>query len=289
MLSEPREWVEMVEINPPRLPNMTHLELRGRWRDVLITDNPFKQVRVSPYAFAARITHDVPGVRPTVVCSTRDRNILAIESEVRGAIANGVGSFLVVQGDMLPEVEHWSNSYEIVEYLRALQPSVSPIEFEVGMSTRSRRWMLRRRIEVGAQFLTTGPVMDPASVDAVAERLALQPDDPPVYLEVAPPFSARWARRMEGVGAIPISDGRRDRLAGLSDPEARAEGWRAAKEVATAARAAGFAGIVLMGLRFDTVVGEAYDVWHADLPASTDGPASHDHAHEHEHDHHHPH
>ena len=64
------------------------------------------------------------GVRPTVVCSTRDRNILAIESEVRGAIGNGVDSFLVVQGDMLPEVEHWSNSYEIVEHLRALQELV---------------------------------------------------------------------------------------------------------------------------------------------------------------------
>ena len=140
----------MVEVNPPRLPNMTHLQLRGRWKDVLITDNPFKQVRVSPYAFAARITHDVPEVRPTVVCSTRDRNILAIESEVRGAIANGVESFLVVQGDMLPEVEHWSNSYEIVEYLRALQASVAPVQFEVGMSTRSRRWMFRRRVDVGA-------------------------------------------------------------------------------------------------------------------------------------------
>ena len=121
MLSAPDEWVEMVEINPPRLPSMTHLELQGRWRNVLITDNPFKQVRVSPYAFAARITHDVPDVRPTVVCSTRDRNILAIESEVRGALGNGVSSFLVVQGDMLPEVEHWSNSYEIVEHLRKLQ------------------------------------------------------------------------------------------------------------------------------------------------------------------------
>lgn len=262
MLSEAREWVEMVEVNPPRLPNMMHLELRGRWRDVLITDNPFKQVRVSPYAFAARITHDVPDVRPTVVCSTRDRNILAIESEVRGAIANGVLSFLVVQGDMLPEVEHWSNSYEIVEYLRALQPSVAPIEFEVGMSTRSRRWMLQRRIEVGGQFFTTGPVMDPASVPVVAERLALRPTDPPIYLEVAPPFSERWVSRMESVGAIPISDAMRSRLAGLSEGEARSLGWSAAKEVATAAREAGFAGIVLMGLRFDTVVGEAYDVWH---------------------------
>src|SRR5918998_5129107 len=98
MLSQHGEWIEMVEVNPPRLPSMTHLELRGRWRDVLITDNPFKQVRVSPYAFAARITHDVPEVRPTVGCSTRDRNILASESEVRGAIANGGKSFLVVQG-----------------------------------------------------------------------------------------------------------------------------------------------------------------------------------------------
>ncbi|MGH2381094.1 MAG: methylenetetrahydrofolate reductase [Candidatus Limnocylindria bacterium] len=264
MLSDGQSWTEMVEVNPPRLPNMTHLDLRGRWQDVLITDNPFKQVRVSPYAFAARITHDVPDVRPTVVCSTRDRNILAIESEVRGAIANGVTSFLVVQGDMLPEVEHWSNSYEIVEYLRALQPSVAPVKFEVGMSTRSRRWMFRRRIDVGAQFLTTGPVMDPDSVAAVAERLELRPDDPPVYLEITPPFTERWVRRLESVGAIPISDELRSRIGGLSEDEARAEGWRAAKEAAARAREAGFAGIVLMGLRFDTVVGEAYDVWHTD-------------------------
>src|SRR5688572_10057161 len=263
MLSERDAWIEMVEVNPPRLPSMTHRRLRGRWQHVLITDNPFKQVRLSPYAYAARITHDVPDVRPTVVCSTRDRNILAIESEVRGAIANGVESFLVVQGDMLPEVENWSNSYEIVEYLRDLQSSIAPATFEVGMSTRSRRWMFRRRVEVGAQFLTTGPVMDPATVQDVADRLELRPEDPPVYLEITPPFTERWVKRLESVGAIAITDQLRARLKGLSEEEARAEGWRAAKEAAARAKEAGFAGIVLMGLRFDTVVGEAYDVWHA--------------------------
>jgi 5,10-methylenetetrahydrofolate reductase len=280
MLSERGEWVEMVEVNPPRLPSMTHLNLRGRWQDVLITDNPFKQVRVSPYAFAARITHDVPDVRPTVVCSTRDRNILAIESEVRGAIANGVKSFLVVQGDMLPEVEHWSNSYEIVEYLRALQPSVAPITFEVGMSSRSRRWMFRRRIEVGAQFVTTGPVMDPASVAGVASRLELRPEDPPVYLEITPPFTERWVRRLESVGAVPVSDELRARLHGLSETDARALGWQMAKEAAATAREAGFAGIVLMGLRFDTVVGEAYDVWHDGAPARPVPDEAHHHHHD---------
>jgi 5,10-methylenetetrahydrofolate reductase len=263
VLSVAAGWTEVVELNPPRLPNMTHLRLHGRWQNVLITDNPFKQVRLSPYAFAARITHDVPDVRPTVVCSTRDRNILAIESEVRGAIANGVDSFLVVQGDMLPEVEHWSNSYEIVEYLRALQDSIAPASFEVGMSTRSRKWMFRRRVEVGAQFLTTGPVMDPDSVADVAQRLELGPDDPPVYLEITPPFTPAWVTRLESVGAIPIGDALRERIGSLSEEEARAEGWRCAKEAAARAREAGFAGMVLMGLRFDTVVGEAYDVWHS--------------------------
>lgn len=262
MLAVSGGWVELVEVNPPRLPDMTHLELRGRWQNVLITDNPFKEVRVSPYAFAARITHDVPDVRPTVVCSTRDRNILAIESEVRGALGNGVASFLVVQGDMLPEVEHWSNSYEIVEHLRTLQGSMPSAQFEVGMSTRSRRWVFRRRLAVGGQFFTTGPVMDPESVQPVADRLELRSDDPPVYLEIAPPFSVRWVHRLEAVGAIPIGDQLRQRLSGLIEAERRSEAWRVAKAVARRARDVGFAGVVLMGLRFETVVGEAYDRWH---------------------------
>ena len=264
MLSEHGDWVEMVEVNPPRLPNMTHRQLEGRWKHVLITDNPFKQVRVSPYAFAARITHDVPDVRPTVVCSTRDRNILAIESEVRGALVNGVESFLIVQGDMLPEVEHWSNSYEVVEHLRTLQASVSPERFEVGMSTRSRRWVFERRLQIGGEFFTTGPVMDPDAVAGVAERLGLLPDLPPVYLEVSPPVSMSWVKRMQSVGAIPISSALQARLSAVPEAESRIEGWRVAKAVARRAREVGFAGIVLMGLRFETVVGEAYDVWHDD-------------------------
>jgi 5,10-methylenetetrahydrofolate reductase len=270
MLSAPTDWVEMVEVNPPRLPSMTHRDLRGRWQRVLITDNPFKQVRVSPYAFAARITHDLPEVTPTVVCSTRDRNILAIESEVRGALGNGVDSFLVVQGDMLPEVEHWSNSYEIVEHLRALEESVPSMAFEVGMSTRSRHWMFRRRIEVGGQFFTTGPVMDPASVRPTAERLQLKPGDPPVYLELTPPFSPGWVKRLESVGAIPIEAELRDLMAATPEREARALGWSVAKAIAQEARGSGFAGIVIMGLRFETAVGEAFEVWHDDRVAALD-------------------
>ncbi|MDQ6853531.1 MAG: hypothetical protein M3046_07530, partial [Actinomycetota bacterium] len=203
-----------------------------------------------------------PEVRPTVVCSTRDRNILAIESEVRGALVNGVESFLVVQGDMLPEVEHWSNSYEVVEHLRTLQTSVAPLRFEVGMSTRSRAWTFRRRVKVGSQFFTTGPAMDPATVQPCADRLELREGDPPVYLEVIPPFSTSWVKRLEQAGALRVTEAFRARLDAVPANERRRWAWRTARAIAAEGRRAGFAGIVLMGLKFETVAGEAYAAWH---------------------------
>jgi hypothetical protein len=69
---------------------------------------------------------------------------------------------------------------------------------------------------------------------------------------------------MESVGALPVGDEVRQRMAALSGDAARAEGWRLAREAGRCARQAGFAGVVLMGLRFETVVGEAYEAWHAD-------------------------
>ena len=236
MLAAPPDWVEMVEVNPPRLPSMTHLQLRGRWQNVLITDNPFKQVRVSPYAFAARITHDVPGVRPTVVCSTRDRNILAIESEVRGAIANGVQSFLVVQGDMLPEVEHWSNSYEIVEHLRALQASVARVQLrgrhehpiapmDVPPPRRDRRPVPHHRPRHGSRL----------GARVSYDRLELRPDDPPVYLEITPPMT-RALGRAARVRRRPADQRRAPRLACAAHPRPRRRGSGLARRRRQAAR-----------------------------------------------------
>jgi hypothetical protein len=106
--------------------------------------------------------------------------------------------------------------------------------------------------------------MDPATVQACADRLAMRDGDPPVYLELSPPFSPAWVRRLERVGALPVGDELRARLEAMPEAEQRTFGWRAAKAIAREARSAGFAGIVLMGLKFETAVGEAYDVWHDD-------------------------
>ncbi|HSJ70827.1 MAG TPA: methylenetetrahydrofolate reductase [Acidimicrobiia bacterium] len=259
MLTKADSFVRIVEVNPPELPDMSHLLLEGAWSNVLVTDNVFGQIRVSPFAFAARITHDVPTATPTVVVSTRDRNILAIESEVRGALGNGVRSFLVVVGDTMPQVDHLADHYEIARHLRDLQADL-PV-FEVGMPTRFRAWQKKRRIEAGAQFLVCGPIMDPDVVREHVARLELTPDDPPVFVMVIPPFSIDWVDRMESMGAVPVSHGLRERLAATEGDAQRAVAWQSARSVADAAAEAGCAGAILMGLRFSTIVDEAALEW----------------------------
>lgn len=257
MLTKRTDWVRIAEVNPPELPEMSHLLLEGTWEHVLITDNVFGKIRVSPYAFAARITHDVPGVRPTVVVSTRDRNILAIESEVRGALGNGVDSFLVVVGDTVPHVDHLADHHEIVTHLAELHDRLPA--FEVGMPTRFREWQFRKRIDIGAQFFVTGPILDPDTVAQSMEMLNLRTGDPPVYLMVIPPFSRGWVDQMELMGAVPPTEALRSKLGEDMD---RGLGWDIAAEIEDRAKAAGCSGIVLMGLKFETIVDEAAGAFH---------------------------
>ncbi len=251
-------WVRIAEVNPPELPDLSHRSLTG-WTNVMVTDNVFGRIRVSPFAFSARITHDTPHVDPTVVVSTRDRNILAIESEVRGALGNGVDSFLVVVGDTVPHIDHLAHHYEIVEHLRALQRNLP--DFEVGMPTRFQDWQFRRRIDLGAQFFVAGPVLDPDVIEQQMSKLKLRDDDPPVYLMIIPPFSSTWVEQMEAVGAVPTTSGLKQRIGDVSKDVGRKLGWEIAAEMELRARDSGAAGVVLMGLKFESVVDEAIRSW----------------------------
>lgn len=250
-------WVRIAEVNPPELPDHTHRALQGTWNHVMVTDNVFGRIRVSPYAYAARITHDVPSVHPTVVVSTRDRNILAIESEVRGALGNGVDSFLVVNGDTMPQVDHLAHHYEIAQHLRSLQGRDGVPPFEVGMSSRFQRWQFRQRVDRGAQFLVTGPVLDPATVEPNVTALGQRDDDPPVYLMLTPPFSLAWVEQMESLGGVPATDELRRTLETTDGLGRRELAWRLVREIEDRARDSGCAGVILVGLKHETVVDEA--------------------------------
>lgn len=259
MLTSAGRWLRIAEVNPPEFPDLRHRSLSPAWTHVIVTDNVFGRIRVSPYAFSARITHDTPDVEPTVVVSTRDRNILAIESEVRGALGNGVDSFLVVIGDTVPHIDHLAHHYEIVEHLRQLQEDLP--DFEVGMPTRFREWQFRRRIDLGTQFFVAGPVLDPEVIGDQMGRLNLKADDPPVFLMVIPPFSLDWVDRMESIGAVPTTPDLRRRLEGVAPDVRRKTGWEITAEMEAQARDAGAAGVILMGLKYESVIDEAPASW----------------------------
>lgn len=257
MLAASQGWLRIAEVSPPTLPDMTHLLLDGTWGHVLVTDNLFGKIRVSPYAYAARITHDVPSVHPTVVVSTRDRNILAIESEVRGALGNGVDSFLVVNGDTMPHIDHLANHNEIVNHLRLLQLEEQIPPFEVGAPTRFQSWQFRQRIHRGAQFLVAGPVIDPETVEPNVDALALRDEDPPVYLMVSPPFSLEWVDRIEMLGGVPAGAQLKSTIAEATRERRRELAWSMVESMESKARNSGCSGIILTGLKYETVVNEA--------------------------------
>jgi 5,10-methylenetetrahydrofolate reductase len=259
MLTRAEGFLRIAEVNPPELPNLQHRSLSPAWSHVLVTDNVFGRIRVSPYAFSARITHDTPDVHPTVVVSTRDRNILAIESEVRGALGNGVDSFLVVIGDTVPHVDHLADHYEIVEHLRELRDELP--DFEVGMPTRFREWQFRRRLDLGAQFFVSGPILDPETMEPQVGRLRLREDDPPVFVMVIPPFSLSWVEQMEAIGSVPATASLKQRLSDLAPEVSRKLGWELIADMEKRAQDAGAAGVILMGLKYDSVVGEAAESW----------------------------
>lgn len=234
-LSSPDRFATIAEVTPPEYADASHLAIH--WGQVLVTDNPFRAVRVSPYAFSARITHDSPSVRPTVVVSTRDRNRQAIESEVRGAVGNGVTSFLVVQGDVVDGYPAAARASDVTRYLIDLP---SPALIEVGMTAQGAAGAARR-VAAGAQFLVTGPVMDVAGAARLREGVG--DVGVPLYLALIPPFSEAWVNRMVALGV------ERPGAVGRS----RAEGFAIVVTVRDAARRLGFSGVVLMGLRLRTL------------------------------------
>lgn len=243
------------EINPPVIQDDSsiHLSLKyTNWNDVLVTDNPMGIIRVSPYAFAARITHDVPTLRPIVVTSTRDRNLLAIDSEIRGAVWNGVQSFLVVSGDTLPAVDHYSTANELTRHLKGIQENLA-IYFELGMTARWAEFSIKKRIEMGAEYFVVGPVLSPKAVVYSTELINPSNISVPLYLGIIPPFSYRWVDKWRHQGGL-LAEYDEEFLRNFPVSGSFGGVWEETQQIIDNARLVGYSGVVLMGMKLQTVI-----------------------------------
>jgi hypothetical protein len=105
--------------------------------------------------------------------------------------------------------------------------------------------------------VVTAPLLDPAAVETCLDRLALSCDDPPTYVAVIPPFSLPWIARAEGWGAVSAGSGLLGTVERIAPERRRKWAWERVEEIRTRALAGGAAGVIVMGLKYDTVVEEA--------------------------------
>jgi homocysteine S-methyltransferase len=98
------EFVVSVELDPPRgLNPRKAIEGAAQLRDVgvdciNIGDSPMATVRMSALGLALLLIKHT-GVEPIIHCTPRDRNLMALQSDLLGAHANGVRNVIAVTGD----------------------------------------------------------------------------------------------------------------------------------------------------------------------------------------------
>ncbi len=250
-------FVISVEIDPPRSIRIERtLEaarlLRAAGTDVVnVSDSAMARVRMGALAVAFGIQHDLD-LECVVHVTTRDRNLMALESELLGAHALGVRNILALTGDP-PRVGDYPtgtgvwdvDSIGLIEILARLNrgedQAGSPIGQRAGFAiacaldptaanARAEWDRLERKLGAGAQLVMTQPLYDEAQVEAMLaearRRFGTDGFPVPVLLGVLPLVSSRHAEFLHNeVPGITIPDATRARMraAGSAGTEAGIE------------------------------------------------------------------
>jgi methylenetetrahydrofolate reductase (NADPH) len=129
-----------------------------------LTDNHAGLPRMSPLAAVALAREQ--GVATVVHVSCRDRNRLALQSQVVGAAALGSEGILCLQGDRVDGIAHVGD-LSTTRLIEAAKRWVAPLEIAVGAVVnpfavdpgRELR-LLERKIDAGVDFVQTQMIFD---------------------------------------------------------------------------------------------------------------------------------
>ncbi|MGD0115367.1 MAG: bifunctional homocysteine S-methyltransferase/methylenetetrahydrofolate reductase [Dehalococcoidia bacterium] len=248
-------FVVTVEVDPPRGLNVQPiLESAARLKEagvdcLNIGDSPMARTHMSAIAMAVMLKQQV-GIETIVHCTTRDRNLIALEADLIGAHGLGLRNILCLRGDP-PRGPGYSRaigvwdvgSIGLIRVLKGMNEGVDssggsigqPASFFVGAAGNPMGQVelemknTRRKQEAGADFLLTQPIFD---AEAAAEYLeAVKEFNLPVILGIMPLYSQRHAEfihhELAGV-TLPESIRERMRLAG---DNGLAEGMAIAREL----------------------------------------------------------
>jgi homocysteine S-methyltransferase len=191
-----RAFIVSVEIDPPRSVRIERtIEaarlLQGSGVDLVnISDSAMARVRMGAMAVAFGIQHDLD-LECLVHVTTRDRNLMALESELLGAHALGVRNILALTGDP-PRVGDYPTGTGIWDVDSAGL---------IGILARLNRGEDQAGKPIGAPAgFTIACALDPtaAEIDHEIERLAVKIDAGANLIMTQPIYSAdQWHRFME--------------------------------------------------------------------------------------------
>lgn len=243
-----RQHVVSVEIRPPRGANPAKALqgaslLKEAGVDALnVLDSAMSRVRMSSVATSVLIKRTL-GVEPIVHFTTRDRNLMAVQSDLIGAHAMGIRTILALTGDPPSgDYAHSKAVYDVdsvglIHIIKQFNQGVDISGNSIGMPTRflvgaslnptaeDLEWELnhfRDKLAAGADFIMTQPVYDAELFRAVLDQVGTV--DVPILMGLLPLQSHRHAlfihnelpgvklteealRRMELAGTEGIQEG----------------------------------------------------------------------------------
>ena len=277
------EFVVSVELDPPKGLNPAKvLEGAALLQEVgvhciNIADSPMARVRMSCIALA-RLIQDHLGIETIIHFTTRDRNLMALQSELLGAHALGIRNVLALTGDPLRVGDYpnttgvWDlDSVGLIQAIRGMNEGHDAAGSSIGakssfhigaalnlnMTDEQTEQEIEKywsKIDAGAQFIMTQPIYELARLLRFLDRAGKPPI--PLILGCIPLHSSRHAEFLHNeVPGITIPDEVRARMRAAGE-HGHEEGLKQAEELLSAARSM-VQGVYLMPSygRYD-IVGE---------------------------------
>jgi homocysteine S-methyltransferase len=255
------EFVVSVELDPPRglnprkaLEGAAHLKQLGA-DTINIGDSPMARVRMSAIALAVLIQQQV-GIETIIHFTSRDRNLMAIQSDLLGAHALGIRNVIALTGDPPSSGDYaratgvWDvDSIGFIRILKMLNSGTDWAGNSIGKGTGFfvacaanptadnvdlELDRVRRKIEAGADLLMTQQVYSAEILRSFLERLG--PIDLPVLVGIMPLQSHRHTEFIHNeLAGVFVPEDVRERMR-LAGENGVAEGIAQARELLEACR-----------------------------------------------------
>jgi 5,10-methylenetetrahydrofolate reductase len=189
---ESGERVVTVEMSPPKGNDVSRVmevadSIRGKVHAINVTDNQRAVMRMSPLALSTLLK--AYGHEPVMQICCRDRNRIALQSDLLGAYAMGIRNLCVMTGDHPRLGDHPSakavfdlDSVQLLALIKQLgegkdfmgNPLEGHVDFTAGAvfnpyaePMELQVIKLKKKIDAGARFIQTQPVFDMETVEKV--------------------------------------------------------------------------------------------------------------------------